>query len=110
MTRANIIAASIAALFAATGSALAAPITAAPHEATSQAQSVDYRRCWIEDGERVCRYVSEAYDDDYEDDYDDYGYGPGIVLGFGGTGGGHGHFHGGGHGGHGHRGHGGHGH
>ena len=83
--------------------ASAAPFTSSGHEAKSQVQKIDYRRCWIEDGEEVCRYFAEDYydpDDDYEDD-DVYAYDPGppVILGFGiGAGRHHGH---GGHGGHG---------
>lgn len=94
MTRANsIIVASLATFLAVAGAATAAPFAAPQNDAKPQAQRVDYRRCWIEDGERICRYVSEdpdvySYDDDY-----DYDPGPGVVLGFGGMG--HGDFHGG---------------
>jgi len=98
------IAISALALLATTGLASAAPFTTTGVEAKSQVAKVDYRRCWIEDGEEVCRYVSE-YDDELDDEYADdevYAYEPGppVILGFG-IGGFHGHGHG--HGGHGHR-------
>jgi hypothetical protein len=90
------------ALLATTGFASAAPFTTTGHEAKSQVEKADYRRCWIEDGEEVCRYVSEydELDDEYADD-DVYAYDPGppVILGFGVGGLG---FHGHGHGGHGH--------
>jgi hypothetical protein len=98
------IAISALALLATTGLASAASFTTTGHEAKSQVEKVDYRRCWIEDGEEVCRYVSEydELDDEYADD-DVYAYEPGppVILGFGVGGlGFHGHGHG--HGGHGH--------
>jgi hypothetical protein len=95
------------ALLATSGLASAAPFTATGLEAKSQVAKVDYRRCWIEDGEEVCRYVSEydELDDEYaDDDVNAYEPGPPVILGFGIGGlGFHGHGHGpGGHG-HGHR-------
>ena len=89
------IALSALALLATTGVASAAPFSATGHEAKSQVEKVDYRRCWIEDGEEVCRYVSDydELDDEYADD-DVYAYEPGppVILGFGiGGGGFHGH-------------------
>jgi hypothetical protein len=97
------------ALFGAFAGASAAPLPGASQmQAGSLAQQVDYRRCFWQDGRRVCRIYEEDDDDDDYDypDYDyDYGGGPGIVLGFG-AGGGFGHGHGGFHAGHG--GHGGH--
>jgi hypothetical protein len=33
--------------------ASAAPFASSAHEAKSQVQKVDHRRCWIEDGEEV---------------------------------------------------------
>ena len=86
----------------------AAPFANGGYEAKSQAMKIDYRRCWIEDGEEVCRHViEEDYDQGEDYDVDDdyaYGAGPSVLLGFGN---GHAFHHG--HGGHeGHGGHGGH--
>lgn len=94
----SLIAASALALFAATSATSAAPFTSTGHEAKSQVQKIDYR-CWIEDGDEVCRYVAE-YDDPDDDVYvddDPYAYEPGppVILGFGiGEGRYHGHGHG----------------
>lgn len=105
MTRAqSLIAVSAFALLAATSVASAAPFNSTGHDGKSAVQKIDYQRCWIEDGEEVCRIVSdydEPDDDVYIDD-DVYAYEPGppVILGFGIGGGGHGHGHG--HGGHGH--------
>jgi hypothetical protein len=78
--------------------------------APSQAEQVDYRRCWNNGYRRVCRYYRGGYDNGFYG-YQPYGYygGPGLGLFFGGGGGGYrGHgggrgFHGGGHGGGHHR-------
>jgi hypothetical protein len=107
------------------GTVQAAPLAGGPGNAAranaeaSAVQQAAYRRCWITNGVRHCRWFSEPYDDygyyDYYDYGPSYGYGPGIGFFFGGGGGrGHGHGHGfhggGGHGGGGHGGggHGGH--
>jgi hypothetical protein len=86
-------------------------------ETSALVQKAAYRRCWIIDGVRRCRWFADPYDDYgyYDDDYyfydgPSYGYGPGVGFFFGGgrhghgfhRGGGHfrgGHFHGGGRGG-----------
>jgi hypothetical protein len=111
LTRTSYIAAStivVAALSA--GAVQAAPIGGNPGRVvgtqaeTSAVQKVDYRRCWIVDGVRHCRWFASPYDDGYGyyDDYYDYGpgYGYGGPTFFFGGGRGHhgGHFgHGGGH-------------
>jgi uncharacterized membrane protein YgcG len=102
-----------------TWAAQAAPLAASPGnaaqanaETSSVVQQAAYRRCWITNGVRHCRWFSEPYDDygyyDYYDYGPGYGYGPGIGFFFGGGGRGHGFHGGGGHSGHGHGGHGGH--
>jgi hypothetical protein len=66
----------------------------------SGVEKAAYRRCWIRNGTRYCRWVDDGYgyyDYGYGGPY--YGYGPGVGFSFGGRGG-HfhgGHFHGGGH-------------
>jgi hypothetical protein len=109
MARAQILMATCAVMLAGLVPASAAPFARPVHETKSQVQKVDYQRCWIEDGDEVCRVVSDDDydpDDDYADD-DVYAYEPGppVILGFGIGGGG---FDGHGHGahdgnGHGHR-------
>ena len=122
MRRSCIAASALAVAALGAGAAQAAPLGANPGRAaeangeTSGVQQVDYRRCWIVDGVRHCRWFSEPYDGYgyYDDGYygDGYGYGPGIGLFFDGGGRG-GHFRGGGghgfHGGSGFHGGGGHG-
>jgi len=56
------------AALALTGAAQAAPVTANPMagiEAPGIAQNVQYRRCWYDDGRRVCRFVYGYRDHDW---------------------------------------------
>ena len=79
----------VMALFGALASATAAPLpTASKSQVNALAQAIDYRRCYWDDGERVCRTYYDDEDDDYGDDGPDYdGYGPpGVYLGYGGIG------------------------
>jgi len=51
-----------------TGAAQAAPVSVNPIggiEAPKIAQNVQYRRCWYDDGRRVCRFVYGYRDHDW---------------------------------------------
>jgi hypothetical protein len=100
------------ALFGALAGASAADLPASQTPAGSLARQVDYQSCTWRDGYRLCRtYDDDDEDEDVDVDDDDYAYddypayayygAPGIYLGIGGFGHGHGggfHHGGGGHG------------